>query len=162
MYLISSDWFWIPLYFLIIYLIINKFKKKAVLPILFIILAIVASDQISGVIKKGVKRPRPTHNIEIAHRVHTVNQYTGGAYGFVSSHASNTFCLALFIVLLLSLSFRTSVVFVLWASLVSYSRVYLGVHYPSDIVAGAFLGAFLGIIAYLIHKRIQVSLFYTQ
>jgi undecaprenyl-diphosphatase len=91
-----------------------------------------------------VERPRPSHNPEMAGLVHIVNDYRGGQFGFVSSHAANFFGVATF----LSSQFKNykwSFVLLGWAALISYSRIYLGVHYPLDIICGAVLGAVIGI-----------------
>ena len=104
------------------------------------IILITLSDSVAArVIKESVQRLRPTHNPAIESLVHIVNDYRGGSYGFVSNHASNTFALAVF----LSLLFRNryfSIGILIWAAVVSYSRIYLGVHYPGDIIGGALLG----------------------
>jgi undecaprenyl-diphosphatase len=115
-------------------------KTKSWLPIVAIVIAVVLSDQISTVIKKKVQRFRPTHDLVLADKVHTVNNYRGGNYGFVSSHASNTFCVALLVALILETSTFTTFLLFFWAVVVSYSRIYLGVHFPLDIAFGALLG----------------------
>jgi undecaprenyl-diphosphatase len=99
-------------------------------------------------IKNLVERPRPTHDPDIANLVHIVNNYRGGTYGFVSSHAANVFGVATF----LSNKFKNnqwSFFLLAWAAVVSYSRVYLGVHYPLDIIFGAVLGALIGVQCYV-------------
>lgn len=118
---------------------------------------IFSSDQLSVLVKNKVQRYRPCHNTEISNQVHTING-CGGQYGFVSSHASNTFALALF----LSLIVRKKGFYVLmffWAVIVSYSRIYGGVHYPSDILGGAFLGLSLAFIWFLVFENLQKRFF---
>lgn len=159
MFLISTEWLWFPLYAFFIYLIIKKMKTKAWLPIVAIVLAVVLSDKISTAIKKKVQRFRPTHDLVLAERVHTVNDYRGGNYGFVSSHASNTFCVALLVTLLLETSTFVTVLLFFWATLVSYSRIYLGVHFPFDILFGALLGMIIAFSAFLFLKRSQNRFF---
>lgn len=111
------------------------------------------ADQISVQLFKDVfMRLRPCHNPEIADLIHTINGACGGQYGFVSSHAANTFGLALFV----GLIFKKHVPFLLkalliWAAVVSYSRIYVGVHYPADLICGAILGS---IIAFLMWKAL--------
>jgi len=158
-YWITNKYFWIPFYMLLLFFVQKHFAKKRWLVLLSVALMIVASDQGSGLIKNTAERYRPCHNLELQSQVHLIAG-CGGQYGFVSSHAANTFALASFFILL----FRSRMkwlLFVLffWASLVSYSRIYAGVHYPLDIFFGAVLGGFLGIIFYTLYfhfsKKIQ-------
>ncbi len=103
--------------------------------------------------KDVFERLRPCHNPEIADKVHTLYGYCGGMYGFVSSHASNSFSLAVFSGLMLKNHYRFALILMLlWALLVSYSRIYAGVHYPGDILAGAILGSVIGIFVFWIMK----------
>lgn len=159
MFYISTDWLWLPLYAFFIYLIIKKMKTKAWLPIVAIIVAVVLSDQISTIIKKKVQRFRPTHDLVLSAKVHTVNNYRGGNYGFVSSHASNTFCVALLMALILETSTFATFLLFFWAVTVSYSRIYLGVHFPLDIAFGVILGMIIGFLIFLLLKRYKNSFF---
>jgi len=142
MWLISSKTIWIPLYLLFLYLIIGKYMKKSLLIILFCIICIALADFLSVALFKNIfMRLRPSHNPALEGIVHIVNGYKGGSYGFISSHAANTFALAFFINHFLKTEFRYfSIMVFLWAALVSYSRIYLGVHYPGDILGGAVFG----------------------
>ncbi len=150
MWWFSNRLIWIPLYAFVLYLIIRKYQWRSVGIILSIALLIAASDQFSVLIKNMVERPRPTHEPALAGQIHTLNNYLGGAYGFVSSHASNSFALATITTIFLSPFFRRFGYWAFtWAFLVSYSRIYLGVHYPGDILAGAAVGVLL---AFIIHK----------
>jgi undecaprenyl-diphosphatase len=150
MWFISGKLEWIPLYLLLIALIIHRFKWKSI-PIFVIILAgIVAADQIAvHGFKEVFERPRPSHNPDLAQNIHLVKGYTGGMFGFVSNHAANSFCLATITSLIYRNKFLTIGMFV-WAGLVSYSRIYLGVHYPADIVGGVILGFFVGVLFYFL------------
>jgi undecaprenyl-diphosphatase len=146
MWLISSKWLWIPLYLLIIFKLFKSYKKELLKIIALIIIVIGLSDWISsGVIKTVVKRNRPTHNTELASQVHTYiqadgSEYRGGKFGFVSSHAANSFAIATLAFLLLRRKSKQWGWLFLWATIVSYSRIYLGVHYPLDIIGGAMVG----------------------
>lgn len=156
MYYVSQIWVFAPVFFYWLYLIYNKTGAKKLLILLgFFVLLIVLTDQTSNQIKHAVKRYRPTHNIEIQSKVHIVNEYRGGTYGFFSGHATNSFGVAMILFLLFdrkSIVFRYS--FFLWAALTAYSRMYLGVHYPSDIFVGTLVGLFWG---YIVYQLIQYT-----
>jgi len=156
MWHISGKFEWMPLYFLIIYFIFKKFKKQGFLVLLFLIIAVAIADLISVHLFKNVfERLRPCHNSEIEMIVHTVNGYCGGKYGFVSSHAANTFSLASFTVLLFKNKFY-SIAILFWASTVCYSRIYLGVHYPLDIIGGIIIGIISGLLLFLLLVQLKV------
>ena len=149
MWWIAGTKSWIPLYVILLFVIIYKERPyRFIFTLLFVAITVTLCDQISVLIKNLVERPRPTHNPEIADLLHIVNNYRGGQYGFISSHAANVFGLATY----LSNQFKyykwTLFLFV-WAIIVSYSRIYQGVHYPLDIIFGAILGALLGIQCYV-------------
>ena len=148
MYWASEKYFWVPFYALLLVLIGIKLRWKTLLVILpLIVLLILLSDQGSVFLKNFFQRYRPCHNLIIQDIVHTLNGKCGGQYGFVSSHAANTFALAMFVGQLFRKKLKWMLVFMLcWAGLVSYSRIYTGVHYPADIVAGALLGAGVGFL----------------
>lgn len=161
MWWISIKSSWYPVYILLIGYIIYRYKWKSIITLLVITLLITISDQLSVHLFKDVfQRFRPCHNTELAGMIHQVNNYCGSKYGFISSHASNTFALAVF----LSALFRNKyfiIISICWATIVSYSRIYLGVHYPGDVIGGIIFGSILGILLskanrYLI-KRIYPS-----
>jgi len=145
---ISERFSWIPLYLILAVLMSFKFKWKFLIILPFVALLIFFADQISVHFFKDVfLRLRPCHNPTIADLVHIVNNHCGGQYGFVSSHAANTFALAVFVGLVLKKHFKWMLCFlIIWAAIVSYSRIYLGVHYPGDILGGALLGALIGFV----------------
>jgi undecaprenyl-diphosphatase len=144
MYWMSNMYIWIPFYIVLLCLVIYFFRKQSWLTILSLTLLITSSDQLSNLIKNHVGRYRPCHNTEISQFVHNIGG-CGGQYGFVSSHAANTFALATFMSLLLIRKYEYSAwLFFGWAVVVSYSRIYVGVHYPADVAGGALLGFMLG------------------
>ncbi|NDV47656.1 phosphatase PAP2 family protein [Paludibacter sp. 221] len=152
MYVFSDKWVWVPFYCALLYVIIVNWKKQSLWIILSLVVCIVLADQISsGIIKNLVERPRPTHNPALEGMVHIVNGYRGGMYGFVSSHAANAFGLALFCSLLFRRKIYSIMLFV-WAALTAYSRIYLGVHYPFDIVGGTLVGVFSALLCYAVLK----------
>jgi len=156
MFTISGKYEWIPLYAILLGFIIRKYRWKSLWILLAVIVLIALSDQIANLLKSGVKRFRPCKDPEIGYLVHLVNNYCRSSYGFVSGHAANTFALAIFISLLFSKKWVT-VGLVSWAVLVSYSRIYLGVHYPGDVFCGALLGALLGWGMFALLKRFIIK-----
>lgn len=150
MYWVSHKLFWIPLYAYFLFLAYKVVGKKVWLVMLASALLILLSDQLSVQAFKNVfLRYRPCHNLLIEAKVHLINGHCGGQYGFVSSHATNTFALAMYLFLLLKTHYRLFGVFIFsWASLVAYSRIYCGVHYPADVACGALLGMTIGLLVY--------------
>ncbi len=158
MWLITGKWIWIPLYLFILGWLIRDYRWRAAVLLIFVVILITLSDQSSvHLFKEIFQRLRPCHDARIAEHVHTVNGKCGGKYGFVSSHAANTFAIAVFSLLLIRNRYY-SISIIAWASLVSYSRVYLGVHFPGDIIAGALLGGFVGYIVYKGYRITELRL----
>lgn len=149
MWHISGKLQWIPLYLLLLGLLFKKYGWSSWILMLSVAVLISISDQTSvKLFKEGFERWRPCHNVDLKELVHLVNNKCGGRFGFVSSHATNSFAIATFVGLLLNR--KTLVLLLIWAALVSYSRVYLGVHYPSDILGGAILGTGIATLLYKI------------
>jgi undecaprenyl-diphosphatase len=142
MYFVSGRYEWIPLYVALLAWIIWKFRWKSIWIILAVVIMITLTDQVCNLLKSGVRRLRPCRDPDIGYLVHLVNHYCGGSFGFVSAHAANSFALAVFISLLFRKKWVNTGLFC-WAALVSYSRIYLGAHYPGDVISGAVLGILL-------------------
>lgn len=155
----SGRFFWIPLYALLFVIATLKLKWKMMYFILAVVALIFLSDKISVYwFKEVFMRYRPCHNNDIAHLIHLVDG-CGGKYGFVSSHAANTFALAAFMGIILRKHFPKMLFWMLiWAAVVSYSRIYLGVHYPADIAVGGMLGILIGYAVAFILKKLNDKL----
>lgn len=134
-----------------------KFKWKTLFVCLFIGILILISDKISVLLFKDIfERLRPCYNPEIVQQVHTIDGYCGGQFGFVSSHAANSFALAIFSGFLFKNYYKFMLlIMLLWAALVSYSRIYVGVHYPGDILVGAILGSSIGIFVFWLMRVVN-------
>jgi undecaprenyl-diphosphatase len=157
MWTISGTITWIPLYLAILIALGIRYKRKFLVLVLMIIIAITLSDRSSFFIKNMVQRPRPCHEPALEGMVHIVKNSCGGAFGFVSSHATNAFTVALFSLLLIRKRWF-SIGMVFWALVVGYSRIYLGVHYPGDVLFGSLLGALIGWTIYRLYKLIDGKL----
>jgi undecaprenyl-diphosphatase len=170
MWIISAKATWIPLYLLLIGLLVWRYRRSAmtsvkwlqkvpacVVMIVLIALAVGAADFIaSGILKDLVARPRPTRIPELEGVLHLVNGYRSGQFGFVSSHAANTMACAL----LFSLIWRNKIAtcgLMLWVAANCYSRMYLGVHYPTDILGGLIVGALVAVAMYQVLQVLVVS-----
>lgn len=152
MYAISGKVIWAPLYLAILIYLGVTYRKKFLVILLFIILAVTLADQISVHLFKNVfHRLRPCHEPSLEGMVHLVRGECGGLYGFVSSHASNSFNIALLSLMLINRRWYTISILV-WATVIGYSRVYLGVHYPGDVICGAMLGALVGWGVYKLYE----------
>ena len=144
MHAVSSITIWIPLYVAILIYLGFRYKRKFIIILLFIILAAALADQISVHLFKNIfHRLRPCHEPSLEGMVHLVDGYCGGMYGFVSSHATNSFNVAIISLLLIRKRWFT-ISIILWALTVGYSRIYLGVHHPGDVICGSMLGALIG------------------
>lgn len=149
MFLISGKAIWFPLYFLLILGVIWQYRKLSVIFIVAAFASVGASDFVtSGIMKPTFERFRPTHEKAIKDEVHTVNNYRGGKYGFASSHAANSFAIASFFFFLWRKKYYWIGLLFVWAFIISFSRIYLGVHYPGDIITGAIIGIFFGWLLY--------------
>ncbi len=162
MFAVSAKLTWVPLYLAVLFVIIKEWKKESIWIVISLVFCVVIADQISsGLIKEMVQRPRPSHAENLQGMVHLVNGYVGGKYGFVSSHAANAFGFALLTSLLFRRNYYTYVIFG-WASITAYSRIYLGVHYPLDILGGILVGILAALICFFAIKKLRPSLLQMQ
>lgn len=148
---LSGKLIWAPLYVAILTYIYLKEKKQFFLILGFILLSVLFADRGSVMIKDAVMRLRPCHEPALEGLVYTVNGYCGGRYGFVSSHAANSFNVALISLMFIRKRWYT-VCIVIWAMIVGYTRIYLGVHYTGDVLFGSLYGAFVGWFCYELYN----------
>ncbi len=163
MWIATSTAIWAPAILVLLYIIFKNNKPaKALLILVMMGLVIFLADRIaSGICKPYFARPRPTHDPIIMYLIDIVNGYRGGAYGFLSSHAANTFSISIFMSLLVKKRSFTLVMFG-WAVLHTFTRIYLGVHYPGDITFGALDGLIIGVLVFLLYNYLQKRLFTDQ
>ena len=140
------------LFLILLFFYIQKIRPKLIYIFYFFIviaLMITITDQGANIFKDSIQRLRPCYNESIIDSLRLVKENCGGKYGFFSAHASNSFSLAIFFGLLFinRISYIIMITIV-YASLISYSRIYLGVHYPIDIFFGGFFGIFVGFVVY--------------
>ena len=158
MVLLTDMWAWFPLYLLLIYWAIRQYGKRCWWIILAVVLVVLCTDQLASHVCKPVfQRLRPCYNADFQDLIHLPKGMAGGKYGFVSSHAANTFGIAAFLTPALR-KYRpwTAIVLYLWAFISSYSRIYIGYHYPGDILCGAILGILIGLILWKAFQLIVV------
>lgn len=157
-YMATQTLTWIPVGLLVLYIIYHNGGAKMLwMVVLMISLGIFLSDQLSSsIVKPLTARFRPANDPQLMYLVDVVNNYRGGKYGFFSAHASNTFTVAVFLMLL----FRhrlTGILLMSWAALNCYTRLYLGVHYVGDILVGTFVGFVIGSLIYCFYSSRKLS-----
>ena len=151
MHAASNGITWIPVFLSLLYLLYRNYSKKEfIIILLFTALLITLTDQVSFQLFKEIfHRLRPCHEAELQGLIRTYNGECGGDYGFVSSHAANYFGIAVFNIFLLFKKYKVVIpLLLLWALIISYSRIYLGVHYFGDVLCGALVGSLIAIIVF--------------
>jgi undecaprenyl-diphosphatase len=143
---LSDKWTSIPIYLVLLFLSYKALGlKRTILLLATVGILITVTDQLSNFFKYGVRRLRPCFEADLQEQMRLVKGYCGGKFGFYSAHASNTMAVAVFFISLLGSRFRFLwPLLVLWSLAIAYSRVYIGVHYPLDILGGALAGLFIG------------------
>lgn len=155
---------WIPFYALLLFLLFKHLGKQRTLLLLLVVVALITfTDQITNLFKDGFERLRPCHDENLQGIMRIVKEGCGGRFGFFSGHASNSMAVAVFVGLLLRNTYRNLIfILLVWAAAMAYSRIYIGVHYPLDIVCGMIFGALSGfgffrLNNYLSHRFIKTS-----
>lgn len=158
MYYTSQTFFWLPLYLFLLWLMIRDFRKEFWIPLIGITVTILLSDQITAsLMKPFFARLRPSQEPTLTGIVHLVLDrhgeiYRGGVYGFASSHAANTFATASFFTLLFGQRRSWIKWIFVWAVGMTYTRIYLGAHYPGDILVGGLVGVLAALIGFRVAK----------
>ena len=158
---LTSGLTWIPLYISLLYVVIknNDTMKQILLAIACVMICVIISDGVADfIIKPLVARERPSLDYALKYSLHIVNDYRGSGYSFFSAHASNTMSVAMFFSLLIR-DRRLVVLMFLWSLVNCWTRLYLGVHYPSDIFVGIVWGLFTGICSYIIYLRTYLKMY---
>lgn len=152
--LVTGKWFWIPFYVILLYLVYKSFPlRKFLFIIVFIAIGITISDQLASIFKHGIERFRPCHTDSLVERMRLV--ICGGNYGFYSAHASTSFFVVSYVSILIGKKYKyLPYILLVWASIVSYSRIYLGVHFPFDVAFGATVGFLLGGVMVNLTKKV--------
>ena len=158
MVLITNMWVWFPLYLLLIYWTVKQYGRRCWWVFFAVGLVVLCTDQLaSHVCKPLFQRLRPCYNTDFQYLIYLPKGLAGGRYGFVSSHAANTFGVATFLTPVLK-RYRPwmAIVLFLWAFISSYSRIYIGFHYPGDILCGALLGTLIGLVFWKLFQLVVV------
>lgn len=158
MAIVSEMLTWFPLYVFLLFILQRRYGWQGLATSIPVLIGMVLFSDKGSVLffKETVQRLRPCHVPELKMQVHLFEGYCGGMYGFVSSHASNHFAIATFMAGILGRRPPwAATLLLLWAAWVSYSRIYLGVHYPGDVLAGALYGALVGWIFFSIFHQLM-------
>lgn len=152
----TDKWSSIPLYLALLVFCLIQFKwKKTVLILILVALMITVSDQLANLFKYGLERLRPCHNPEIEAKMRLVKSYCGGKFGYFSAHAANSFVVVTFFSLIFKEIYKwLPIVLIIWGIIVAYSRIYIGVHYPLDVITGITIGMLIGLLFYMIYRGI--------
>lgn len=143
MYYSTQKYTWLPLYIILLFFIFREYKQRTLIILVSAIILIAATDQVAMFFKEGLERWRPCRDPEIGPNLHLVKEMCRGRFGFFSAHAATSFAIATFISSFFKNKVFTFFIFT-WAAFISYTRIYLGAHFPGDIITGAVFGIILG------------------
>ena len=156
--IITDQLYWTPFFLFLFYLIYKKVGGKQTLYLLlFIAILITFTDQTTNLFKYTFQRLRPCNNPELKGVIREV--MSRQSYSFFSGHAANTMAVATFLYLVLRRYFKYIGFLFLWPLIFAYSRIYLGLHYPGDILTGYFFGALFGSLLYLVYRKLKPQYF---
>lgn len=156
--IITKQTSWIPLFLFLLYIIFNKLGTKQTLYLLiFVAVLLVFTDQITNLFKNGFQRLRPCNNPEISSIIRVVKSRK--SFSFFSGHAANTMSVATFLYLIFKKNFKYFWLLFLWPVIFAYSRIYLGLHYPIDIIFGYLFGALMGFLMFKLYQIAQKKYF---
>ena len=154
-WMVSAKWSSLLLVLALLWILMRQNRRHALLVLLMVTVAVLVADQVSsGLIKHLVERLRPTHDPSLENAVHVINGYRGGMYGFVSSHAANFFAIATLVTLIMRRGLVAAALYG-WGLVQCYSRIYLGVHYPGDILGGMIVGLLAGWLVWCLMGWVQ-------
>ena len=154
MFRLTDQLYWFPFFAIVLFVMFKKYRWQGIYLVLGIALTITFADQFtSRFMKPFFARFRPSHQPELEGLIHIVNGYKGGLYGFASSHAANSFGVSLFMYMMTRDRISWIWVMFVWAAIFSYTRIYLGVHYPGDILVGALVGMLMGYLCSILTNK---------
>lgn len=154
-WMVSAKWSSLLLVLALLWILMRQNRRHALLVLLMVAVAVLVADQVSsGLIKHLVERLRPTHDPSLENAVHVINGYRGGMYGFVSSHAANFFAIVTLVTLIMRRGLVAAALYG-WGLVQCYSRIYLGVHYPGDILGGMIVGLLAGWLVWCLMRWVQ-------
>ncbi|MDH6354074.1 undecaprenyl-diphosphatase [Dysgonomonas sp. PH5-45] len=149
----STYFFWGAILILILCFMAYKYRKRGTIAVFFLLMTIGLNSGLSNLLKIIVMRPRPC---EALNGVVNVLEDCGSSYSFFSAHSSNSFCLALFTALFFRNRYYSMFIF-FWATLIAYSRMYVGKHYPLDVVCGIAFGLLMGWLGYKTYQKYEAK-----
>jgi len=156
-FFLTNQFSWSPLFAFLLFLMFKKFGwKNGVLLLLFLIVLITFSDQFTNLIKNTFERLRPCNTEGVIEQIRNFN-YKPSSYSFYSGHAASSMTFSFFVILILKSHYKYIWLLLLFPLLFGYSRIYLGVHYPLDIVSGYFAGIFFGYLFFLLQKKLKLT-----
>ncbi|MCB0375575.1 MAG: phosphatase PAP2 family protein [Sinomicrobium sp.] len=147
----------VPLYAVLLFLTVRRFGvKSALVIVLLVALMITGTDQLANAFKYGFERLRPCHDETVMHAMRLVKPHCGGKFGFFSAHAANSSAVAAFFSLVFAKHYSVlPLLLTMWAILVAYSRIYIGVHYPLDVITGMSVGMLAGWLFYTLKNKVE-------